>query len=178
MRTTRRSWVPVVLFALSVAVAGCGKKSDGGGDDDPAPKKQAKKKALDEPSATASAAATKESEPPPQPTSTAAASASGSPTASASASAESGGAVPDCMTGCGLFARKRAECIDPFLATLTMPPATIAKIKANHIKNADGRECRHLCKDLEMDDEQIAWGKCALEKTCGAFVACYKKAEG
>lgn len=95
----------------------------------------------------------------------------------------------DCAALCKTFTKKRAECVDEFVAHLTMPPDMLAKVKDNHKKNADGRECSGstgLCPrdtgayeeaSAKIRDKTKAWGKCAEEaKDCKSFVDCYKKA--
>ena len=56
-----------------------------------------------------------------------------------------------------------------------MAPDMLAKVKANHRKNADGSECARLCDTL--GEKASDWGRCAEKPgSCSEFRECYEAA--
>ncbi len=84
----------------------------------------------------------------------------------------------DCPGLCAKFVERRAECSDEFTKSLTMPADQIAKVKSNHQRDADGRECTRLCGNMGdgMAERVKEWGRCTTKERCPDFHTCFKEA--
>lgn len=83
----------------------------------------------------------------------------------------------ECLNACSVFVKRRAECSDLFLKDLKLPPEMLTKVKANHQRDIDGRECPHACgkRGETAAQHMIENGHCASHTSCEDFYACVKK---